>query len=66
MSAVRSPRVPMERKPVRGSVEEGGRSKVNEHAWIRDRELEIIEKERRGEELSHSEKMSRAIDEGVQ
>jgi hypothetical protein len=57
---------PMESKPVRGSIEEGGQSKLNEHAWIRDRELEVREKERRGEELSHAEKMSLAIDEGVQ
>ena len=56
----------MQRKPVRGSIEEGGRSKVNEHAWVRDRELEIREKERRGEELTHSERMSRAIDEGIE
>ena len=56
----------MERKPVRGSIEEGGRSKLNEHAWVRDRELELREKDRRGEELTHEERMSLAIDEGIE
>lgn len=56
----------MERRPIRGSVEEGGRSQLGEHDWMEEREMEIREKERRGEALSQSERMSRAIDEGVQ
>lgn len=55
----------MERKPVRGSIEEGGQSRVREHAWQKEREAELREKERRGEELTHSERMQLAIDEGL-
>jgi len=34
--------------------------------WDDERRREIREKERRGEELTHSERMSLAIDEGIQ
>lgn len=46
-------------------MEEGGRSQVRAHDWTEERAEELREKERRGEPLSHSERMSLAIDEGV-
>lgn len=55
----------MAREPVRGSIEEGGRAHINDD-WMTEREREIREKERRGEPLTHAEKMSLAIDEGAQ
>ena len=57
----------MDKEPTRGFVEEGGRSQVGVQPqdWLDERSAEIREKERRGEELSHAERMSLAIDEGV-
>ncbi|HET6406021.1 MAG TPA: hypothetical protein VFH78_15380 [Candidatus Thermoplasmatota archaeon] len=55
----------MDRKPVRGSVEKGGRTQPSDD-WLQQRDEEIREKERRGEPLTHSERMSLAIDEGIQ
>ena len=32
-------------------------------AWMEERRLELLEKHRRGEELTHSERLSLALDE---
>lgn len=57
----------MVEKRTRGFTEEGGRSQVGVQPrdWLDERAVELREKARRGEALTHAERMSLAIDEGV-